>query len=102
MDAEDLGDADLPEKIERVVATWHGRVPKFHLSSQRPSASPRSHADFIDENDFREFTEVMHAVDRDDPYDLMIEAKAKDRAVLALREIASQPPPPAAEPESRA
>jgi UV DNA damage endonuclease len=63
-------------------ATWGDREPYAHLSSPRDgweSPNPRAHADYIDPADFPEFW-----LDRTITVD--VEAKAKERAVLALKE----------------
>jgi UV DNA damage endonuclease len=77
--------AGLTEKLDRVVATWGRRVPKFHLSSARPDGPPTAHADYVRPEDLDEFIAVMEAVGGDEPYDIMLEAKAKERATLALQ-----------------
>lgn len=73
--------------IERVLpeifATWgpqDGR-PKVHLSSQAAGGPPGAHADYIDPKDFLAFMDA--APPR--PFDCMLEAKQKDRALLRLR-----------------
>ena len=45
----------------------------------------RSHADFIDEEDFIHFINIAKEVNQD--FDIMIEAKKKDDALLKLRSI---------------
>jgi UV DNA damage endonuclease len=74
----------LTEKLDRVVATWGGRVPKFHLSSARPDGPATAHADYVRPEDLDEFIAVMDTVGGDGEYDIMLEAKAKERATLAL------------------
>ena len=74
----------LVEKLDRVVATWDGRVPKFHLSSERPDGPPTAHADYVRPEDLDAFVALMDEVGGDGPYDIMLEAKAKERATLAL------------------
>jgi UV DNA damage endonuclease len=81
----DEHDDGLTEKLERVAATWGGRVPKLHLSSARPDGPPTAHADYVRPEDLDAFVEVMDAVGGDEPYDLMLEAKAKERATVALQ-----------------
>ena len=83
----DSPDTELIEKLERVVATWNGRVPKFHLSSARPEGPRKAHADYVRPEDLEEFVQVMEAVGGDEPYDIMLEAKEKERAVLALTDV---------------
>ncbi len=65
---------------QRALATWRGREPHFHLSSPRDGwdgANPRPHADFLDPADLpREWQALSLTVD--------VEAKAKERAVVAI------------------
>ena len=72
--------------IERVLpeifATWKERDgrPKVHLSSQAKGAPAGAHADYVDPADMLAFMAVAPG-----PFDCMLEAKQKDRAVLRLR-----------------
>ena len=93
----DLGDA---EACRRCLATWPaGQVPKIHFSSPRVEApvsepvegkpaaakrraNPRQHGDWIDGADFIAFMNEM----ADARFDVMLEAKQKDLALLRLRE----------------
>ena len=83
---------DLGPLLEAVVASWGGRVPKFHLSSAR-APGQTAHADHVHDDDFDLALEVFGAVGGAEPYDLMLEAKEKDRAVL--RHLARAPSAPA-------
>lgn len=74
----------LDEHLEAIVGTWKGRTPKFHISSQRPDAPRGAHADLIEHDDLDRFCELMGEVDGPRHFDLMVEAKLKDRAVLDL------------------
>lgn len=58
--------------------------PKFHLASQREGGKPGAHADFISEEDWFDVSTALEG-----PADFMLEAKAKDRALFALRELAA-------------
>lgn len=78
----------LAEKIELIVDTWKGRVPKLHLSSQK-SGTRTSHADYIEQRDFDELQDWMERIYHEGVYDLMIEAKLKDKAVQALQHRAA-------------
>ena len=62
--------------------TWTalGVRPKAHLASQRPGAKPGAHADRVDP---AVAAGVLAALPG--PYDLMLEAKEKDRALFDLR-----------------
>jgi UV DNA damage endonuclease len=78
-----LGEA---QATVQCAATWQalGREPWFHLSSPRAGWSggnPRPHADFIDPADFPPDWRTL-----DFPFTVDIEAKAKELAVVALRE----------------
>ncbi len=83
-------DEGLPELRERAVATWGGRVPKMHLSSRR-EGSWTSHADHVEPADLQALVDLMAAVPpADAPFDLMLEAKAKELALLALRDAVAE------------
>ena len=76
----------VPEATARAAATWGGREPYFHISSPRDgwgAREPRPHADYIDPTDVpREWLGMDITVD--------VEAKAKERAVLAVMEETSK------------
>ena len=74
-------DAGLPGLLAEVVATWGDAIPKFHLSSARVEGSTH-HADHVSDEDFAAATGLLAALPDPRPYDLMLEAKAKERAVL--------------------
>jgi UV DNA damage endonuclease len=70
--------------LKRVCESWSasdGR-PEFHYSTQKPGSREGSHADMIDVQDFLRFLKVMPSRN----VDLMLEAKAKDLALLRLRQ----------------
>jgi UV DNA damage endonuclease len=72
----------IGEATELAFATWGNREPYAHLSSPKggwQTLNPRAHADYIDPVDFPE-------VWRDRTMTVDVEAKAKERAVLALKE----------------
>ena len=71
----------VAEASELAFGTWGEREPYAHISSPRDgweSPNPRAHADYIDPADFPGFW-----LDRTITVD--VEAKAKERAVLALK-----------------
>jgi len=75
----------LPNKklLTRACESWSasdGR-PEFHYSTQKRGSRKGSHADMIDLPDFLRFLKVMPSKS----IDLMLEAKAKDLALLSLR-----------------
>jgi UV DNA damage endonuclease len=70
----------VKEATALALSTWKDREPWMHLSSPRDgwaSPNPRAHADYIDPTDVpREWRRLTMTVD--------VEAKAKERAVLAV------------------
>ena len=75
-------DAQLLPLLERVVATWGKRVPKLHLSSPRDFTT--AHADHVEAVDFAQAVDALATFGGDKPYDLMLEAKLKEVALLEL------------------
>lgn len=76
--------ADLPQLLARAFATWRPErdgLPKVHFSTQAEDQRPGAHADYVDAEEFRAFLHVAPDV----PFDCMLEAKAKERAVFRLR-----------------
>ena len=71
----------LPALLERAMASWGDRVPKAHVSSARAPGS-RAHADYIDDADLDLALAILAEVGGDQPIDVMLEAKAKEAAVL--------------------
>jgi UV DNA damage endonuclease len=70
----------ITDSINRIKATWKGAVPKLHLSTGRYSTKDRKHADYVDILDFDQVCAITSG-----KFDIMLEAKAKDLAVLSLR-----------------
>ena len=76
------GGLSLEEATDWALATWGEREPYFHLSSPRDgwaARDPRPHAEFIDPDDVPDY---WRAIGRRLTVD--VEAKAKERAVVAL------------------
>ncbi len=73
---------DTRTLFRAAAATWRelGLRPKHHLASQSESAKPGAHAAYVTAADFEAALEAI-----DPGEDLMLEAKEKDRALLALR-----------------
>ena len=73
---------EVAEVTERAALTWGGREPWAHVSSPRDgwgARDPRPHAGYVDPSDFpREWLGRRLTVD--------VEAKEKERAVLALQD----------------
>ncbi len=78
-------DEGLVELLDRAMATWGKRVPKLHLSSHKPGTRT-GHADYLNMADVQTLLDLMDGVGRPDgEYDLMLEAKKKEQAVLEVR-----------------
>lgn len=75
--------APLSEVLPAIFETWRPEdgKPKLHLSSQAAGAPRGAHADFIDPADAL----ACFATLPPHPFDCMLEAKEKDRALLKLR-----------------
>jgi len=73
---------DVQTATNLSIETWRGREPWMHLATARDgatAANPRPHADYIDPADFPgEWVNRTITVD--------VEAKAKDAAIVALRD----------------
>lgn len=80
----------LEELLPRIFATWDhfGLVPKMHLSSPKNEKEYRSHADYVDLEFAWPLIKMLRDLGRD--VDMMIEAKAKDQALLKLLEELSK------------
>lgn len=80
------GEQWLPA-LSRALQTWGDLRPKIHLSSPRlqEPLRIRAHADYIDPWLWARFRSAVQAAGLPE-FDVMLEAKAKDLAVLRLRE----------------
>ncbi len=81
-------DTHLLPLLERVVATWGERVPKLHLSSPRDFTT--AHADYVEAIDFAQAVDALATFGGNKPYDLMLEAKLKEVALLELTKKPAQ------------
>jgi UV DNA damage endonuclease len=79
-----------PALLRACFATWGAPdgVPKTHFSTQDEATRPGAHADWIDPAAFRAFAADTAA----GAVDCMLEAKAKERALLRLRAALGQSP----------
>ncbi|QIN78686.1 UV DNA damage repair endonuclease UvsE [Rubrobacter marinus] len=75
------GGLTLGEAVDLALPTWagHGR-PKLHLSSQDPEKRPGGHAYLVDPADYET---LLIALDGREA-DVMVEAKGKEEALVAL------------------
>lgn len=71
---------NLLDLKERIIATWRGKRPKMHLSSGKTAFTDRHHADYINQVDYE--TALKFA---GDDFDIMLECKQKELALLRLR-----------------
>lgn len=71
------GGDDLISAADIALSTWHGRMPKVHYSEPREGSRPQAHADYI-KNRIPNLCQKRE-------YDVMIEAKQKELALLAYR-----------------
>lgn len=80
----------------RILQTWSDYSgfshlpPKIHASSPRNEKNIRSHADYIDVNEFMKF--LRSIADRTPNLDVMLEAKMKDGALFQLMNDLQQNP----------
>lgn len=74
----------LEDMLHDIFETWKEEyfVPKIHFSSPKNSKEFRSHADDINPIEFGQFLNIAKKFDVD--FDVMIEAKSKDNALLNL------------------
>lgn len=77
-------EAPLEDLLPRLFGTWSGRgfPPKVHISSPKNEKEFRSHADFVSVEFMMPFLKLLQEYGQD--IDFMIEAKAKDQALLKL------------------
>lgn len=67
-----------PKFIDRIIKTWNGYIPKFHLSEQRPESVFGAHSDYV-----REIPSWVFNLNIEN-LDIMIECKQKEKSVLFL------------------
>lgn len=79
-------DEDISSYLADIFSTWSKEKipPKIHLSSPKDDKDFRSHADFVGIESFLIFLDQAKKIDQD--FDVMIEAKQKDAALLKLME----------------
>ncbi|WP_077624873.1 UV DNA damage repair endonuclease UvsE [Sediminibacillus massiliensis] len=78
------GEGAYEKLLPRIFATWEGtgKPPKFHLSSPKSEKLYRAHADYVEKDFAIDFIHALKAYG--ESADIMIEAKAKDKAALKL------------------
>lgn len=80
------GEIDLPDYLQRIFKTWDriGHLPKVHISSPKSDQEYRSHADFVSLEFIIPFLKMAKILNQD--FDIMLEAKQKNLAMLKLIE----------------
>lgn len=73
---------ELSTLLPAIFRTWPDLPPKVHISSPRQAKNPRYHADYIEVDMVIAFLEITKDLKQD--FDLMLEAKKKDLALLKL------------------
>jgi len=70
----------LQDAAQKAFESWRGfvEIPKIHYSESKPNSRPQAHSDYIQEP-IPDLGDVE--------YDVMIEAKAKDLALLQYRKL---------------
>lgn len=78
------GEEPLEDLLPKAFKTWErkGIRPKIHISSPRSEQAYRAHADYIDADYIAPLLKILREINVN--VDLMIEAKLKDQALLAL------------------
>jgi UV DNA damage endonuclease len=74
----------IPDVLPEIFATWSAQDgdPKIHLSSQAAGGPAGAHAEYVNVEDAIAFLRIAPET----PFDCMLEAKQKDRALLRLRD----------------
>jgi len=78
------GEGTLEEILAGVFGTWGAAdgIPKVHFSSQEIKGRTGNHAEFADPTEYQEWVSRWSKIG---VFDLMLEAKAKDEALIALK-----------------
>jgi UV DNA damage endonuclease len=81
------GGEDIKDILPKIFKTWENEafVPKVHFSSPKDERNFRNHADYIDEAEFIKFINIAKQFNKD--FDVMIEAKKKNDALIKLRTV---------------
>ncbi|MCA1203852.1 UV DNA damage repair endonuclease UvsE [Priestia flexa] len=85
-----LGTQPLEDLLPRIFETWkHVNIrPKVHISSPKSEKAFRSHADYVSSEFVKPFFQLAKELNQN--FDVMIEAKLKDQALLKLVEDLSK------------
>ena len=72
----------IEEYLPRIYNTYNRINAKMHYSSPKSKKEVRAHNEYIDGNEFIDFINILKKYDKDT--DIMLEAKAKDLALVKL------------------
>lgn len=72
----------IEKYLQRIINTWKNETPKMHFSSPKNKKEFRSHSDYINEDDFIHFLNILKPYNTN--IDIMLECKAKDEALFRL------------------
>lgn len=75
---------NLSEILPEIWDSWSKGAPKIHISSPKDQKHSRYHADYIEASNLIDFFNVAQQINKD--FDVIVEAKMKDRAVFRLVE----------------
>ncbi|MCT4508095.1 MAG: UV DNA damage repair endonuclease UvsE [Tepidibacter sp.] len=76
---------NIKNYLSNIMNTWKNTslIPKLHISSGRDNTLDKKHSDYIHIDDLNYLLKVIDKFD----FDLMVEAKQKDKAVLNIIDI---------------
>jgi UV DNA damage endonuclease len=74
------GRLSIEEALTIALSTWEDDVPKIHYSEQAPDKRPGSHSEYLTPEKVRPYLMMERS------FDIMLECKAKDLALLEVRE----------------
>ncbi|WP_100372957.1 UV DNA damage repair endonuclease UvsE [Bacillus sp. FJAT-45037] len=79
---------EVEKLVKKVLKTWSDLPyrPKMHLSSGKNAKNDRAHADYIKKEDYERLLMILG----DHEVDIMLEAKAKEKALFKLLEETSE------------
>jgi UV DNA damage endonuclease len=77
-----ISDNKIDNYLDDIIKTWNDEIPKCHISSGKDSTTNKSHADYINENDFNYYLNLIN-----NNFDVMFESKSKELSILKLKNI---------------
>ena len=82
------GEIAFDDAVNRAVHTWGDRIPKLHLSSDK-EGNKHAYSDFIKVEDYKKLEHALLQSGLPE-YNVMLECKEKDLAILELRKELAQ------------